>query len=606
MTTFPQLIRDVLAVDTLGSLWAFRPELTLCATIVAILLVRTATAKWKSSAYYLMLLGTAAALYLAICSWAEVPAKSEPIFTGMLVFDSFSVFMRCLLLLFALLFTTFTQVTGVPDPDDASEFYVLILGALLGMCLMVSANHMLMVILGVEMASVPSYVLAGILKQQRQSTEAALKYAVFGAATAGVMLYGISLLVGVLGSAQLPTMAAQLSEMLLGGQAGDRTVALVLGGLMVMVGLAFKLSAVPFHFWAPDVFEGAPAEVAAFLSIASKAAALALLVRLALGFSYFEESWLPMPGAEEVVQLAEWAGDSPPEPDVEGATGSLPGATGSLPARADAPLADKQPVAPGAGLPTPPSNAQAQMRAESFQQQWHARLAALEPARQYIGGLIALLAAVTCTFGNLAAYGQTNMKRLLAYSTIAHAGYLMMPVAAAVASAGQDYGSARFAVASMASYLGIYLFMNFGAFALVAFLRNTLGSENIADYAGLIRRSPGLAVCGTIILFSLVGLPPLAGFAAKFAIFAALFQSRLLLLLAIGGLNTVLSLFYYLRVVRVMVFSPEPADRPAPVIPLASIPGAYCAVLTLPLLVLFVWWGNLFNLTLAATSSLLR
>jgi NADH-quinone oxidoreductase subunit N len=581
--TFYELIHDVLVVDTLGrSLWAFRPELTLCATIILILLARTIAPRWNGSAYCFMLLGTAAALYLAIPGHgaaAEMSVKPAPIFTGMLVYDSFSIFMRSLLLLFALLFATFTHVTGVPDPEDSSEFYVLILGALLGMCLMVSANHMLIVVLGVEMASVPSYVLAGILKQQRQSTEAALKYAVFGAATAGVMLYGISLLVGVLGSAHLPTMAVQLSEMLLQGQSGDRTVALVLGGLMVMVGLAFKLSAVPFHFWAPDVFEGAPAEVAAFLSIASKAAALALLVRLALGFSYFEQSRLPAPAAGQFVQVATW---------IEGAP-------------AEAGLRAKAPPALGAGLPTPPNQI-----VESFQHQAHvARLAALKPAREYIGGLVALLAAITCTFGNLAAYGQTNMKRLLAYSTIAHAGYLMMPVAAAVAAAGQDPDGARFAVASMAFYIAIYLFMNFGAFAVVAFLRNVLGSEAIADYAGLIRRSPGLAVCTAIILFSLVGLPPLAGFAAKFAIFAALFQSRLLVLLAIGGLNTVLSLFYYLRVVRVMVSWPEPADRPAPVVPLASIPGAYCAVLTLPLLVLFVWWGKLFDLAQAAASSLL-
>jgi NADH-quinone oxidoreductase subunit N len=418
-------------------------------------------------------------------------------------------------------------------------------------------------------------VLAGILKHQRQSSEAALKYAVFGAATAGVMLYGISLLVGVLGSAHLPTMAVQLSEMLLRGEAGDRTMPLVLGGLMLMVGLAFKLSAVPFHFWAPDVFEGAPAEVGTLLSIASKAAALGLLVRLTLGFGYFEPSYLPPPHENETLRTADLTVDLQGEMS--------------------------QP------MPFSPASVEAQKVVTSFPSRWHSvRIAALEPARKYLGGLVALLAALTCTFGNLAAYGQTNMKRLLAYSTIAHAGYLMMPVAAAVASVGSDADSSRFAVAAMACYLGIYLFMNFGAFALVAFLRNALGSEEIADYAGLVRRSPGLTVCAVIILFSLVGLPPLAGFAAKFAIFSALFQSRLLLLLVIGGLNTVFSLFYYLRVVRVMIAWPEPSDRPAPTIPLASLPGVCCAALTLPLLVLFVCWGGLFDLASQAASSLLN
>jgi NADH-quinone oxidoreductase subunit N len=240
-------------------------------------------------------------------------------------------------------------------------------------------------------------------------------------------------------------------------------------------------------------------------------------------------------------------------------------------------------------------------------------LAALAPAQAYIAGLIALLAAVTCTFGNLAAYGQTNMKRLLAYSTIAHAGYMMMPVAAAVALLGSgNPAKAEAAVAAVAFYAGIYLFMNLGAFAVVAFLRNVLRSEQIADYAGLIRRSPGLAVCMAIILFSLLGLPPLAGFAAKFTIFAALFKgwkstklAWLLLLLAIGLLNTVLSLFYYLRVVKTMIVAPEPEDRPAPEIGLWSAPGLYCLMVTLPILVLGVWWNGLFDWAETAASTVL-
>ena len=518
---FHELLQQALNQSLGQSLLAFRPELVICATIVLLLMVRMAAPSWKASPFYVMLLGIAAALYLAIPHGVAGAdpffGHQTPLFTGMLVCDSFSIALRGLLLLFVLLFTILTRISGVPDRDDAAEFYLLVLGATLGMCLMVSANHALIILLGIEMASVPCYVLAGLLRHRRKSSEAALKYAIFGAASAGVMLYGISLLVGVLGSAHLPTMASRLAEILHDPAHLDRYVVLVLGGLMLMVGLAFKLSAVPFHFWAPDVFEGAPAEVAAFLSVASKAAALGLLVRLALLFS----------------------------------------ATG--------------------------------------------------PARLYIAGLIGLLAAVTCTFGNLAAYGQTNMKRLLAYSTIAHAGYMMMPVAAAVVLAGRGDGlGARAAVASLLIYLSIYLFMNLGAFAVVAFLRNELGSENIEDYAGLVRRSPGLAVSMAIILFSLVGLPPLAGFTAKFTIFAALFDARLLALLAIGGLNTVLSLFYYLRVVRVMVLAPEPADRMAPSISLFSVPGAYTAVMAAFLVGLFVWWGGLADWAQLSAATLLH
>ncbi len=524
--SFYQLLQDTWQ-DTLGtSLWAFRPELTLCATILALLLVKMFDPGRKTNAFYVVLVGTALALFFAVPGdYLEGGLnRFGPTFTGMLVYDAFAVYMRVVLLFFALLFAAFTQISGIPDRDEETEFYTLILGATLGMCLMVSANHMLIVFLGIEMASVPSYALAGLLKYRRQSSEAALKFAVFGAGTAGVMLYGISLLVGALGSAHLPTMAQQLADMIQTGVVAERTLVLVLGGLMVAVGIAFKVSAVPFHFWAPDVFEGATAEVAAFLSIASKAAALGLLVRLAVGL-------------------------------------------GSA-------------VDPAA-------------------------MAALQPARDYLYGLVALLAAITCTFGNLAAYGQTNMKRLLAYSTIAHAGYMMMAVAAAVALIGSNPAGARSAVAALAFYVGIYLFMNLGAFAVVAFLRNAIGSEEIADYAGLVRTSPGLTVCMGIILFSLVGLPPLAGFAAKFTIFAALFDAGLLLLLVIGALNTVLSLFYYLRVIKVMALPSEVEASPGSAIHLSSIPGAYCLLVTLPLLVLGIWWNTLFDWAHAAAVTLL-
>ena len=536
--SFHELIQTALSKDLWPSLTAFRPELTLCATILALLLVRMCLPRWKAGAYYVALFGTAAAIYLAYLSvsWQTapgtdrvVPVLSQPttLFTGMLVFDSFSLALRMLLLLFVLMFVGFTRVSGVPNSDDATEFYVLVLGATLGMCLMVSANNALVVLLGIEMASVPSYVLAGILRNRRESSEASLKYAIFGAASAGVMLYGISLISGALGSAQLPTMAERLPTILRQSGADHHGILLVLalGALMWMVGLAFKLSAVPFHFWAPDVFEGAPAEVGAFLSIASKAAALGLLTRLTLMFS--------------------WSVDP-------------------------------------------------------------AILADLAPARFYLYSIIAILAVVTCTFGNLAAYGQTNIKRMLAYSTIAHAGYMMMPVAAAVILAGSNPAGMRDAVTALFVYLCVYLFMNFGAFAIVAFLRNKIHSETIADYAGLVRRSPGVAVSMAVILFSLVGLPPLAGFAAKFGVFASLLEANLILLLVIGGLNTVLSLFYYLRVVRVMILSPEPNDRPAPTIPLGSVPGLYAGVLAVALLAMFFWWGGLWKIGQVAASTLMH
>jgi NADH-quinone oxidoreductase subunit N len=178
-------------------------------------------------------------------------------------------------------------------------------------------------------------------------------------------------------------------------------------------------------------------------------------------------------------------------------------------------------------------------------------------------------------------------------------------VAAAVALAGQHPDQSRTAIAALAFYIALYLFMNLGAFSGVAFLRNVIHSEAIDDYAGLIHKSPGLALCLSVILFSLVGLPPLAGFMGKFTIFAVLFDARLLTVLAIGGLNTVLSLFYYLRVVKIMTLSAEPALRPAPVIAMASAPGLYCLMVTAPVVILGVWWNGLFTWAQAAATSFL-
>jgi len=595
---------DQLVADTLGSLWPpFAPEIILCATIFVMLMVRVFEWGKRIDPFLLALAGSALALYFGD-PWQHlgdpVGLPRYELFTGMLVYDKFSIFLRALLLLFALLFAVLTRISGIPARDDRCDFYCLVLGATLGMCLMVSANHLLMVFLAVEMASVPSYALAGLLRERRNSSEAALKYSVYGAGAAGIMLYGISLMAGLLNTAHLPTLAHQLAAQL-PGMPGEQKLVLVLGGLMVMAGLAFKLSAVPFHFWCPDVFEGASAEVNAFLSVASKAAAMGLLVRVVIGFGVVP------------------AGASQPPP-VSADFAAAPAAGGWF-AVADEVAADKAAAADdeddptaadrhraaAAGLPAEPPAADkpAATRTRTAMNR------ALAPVREFVALLVAIVAALTCTFGNLAAYGQTNIKRLMAYSTIAHAGYMMLAVPAALAMAGVSDRGAQRAIAALALYLGVYLFMNLGAFAIVAFLRNQTGSEEIADYSGLVRRSPGIVLCLAVILFSLVGLPPLAGFVGKFAIFASLVEayrvtghSYPIVLLVVGGLNTALSLFYYLRVVKVMTIDPEAERAAAQPFSLVSLPGAYVVAVTLPTILLFVNWDLLNSWTLAATSRL--
>ncbi len=579
----------MLRVTADSSLGVFLPEIIICITIVLILLLRMPRWGRQINAAWIALAGSAAAL-LVVVAWqgmtvADAGERME-IFTGMLVYDGFSVFMRGLLLGFLVLFVIFTALSKIPDQDDRPDVYVLLLGATLGFCLMVSANHLLMVFMAIEMASVPSYVLAGMMRRQRLGSEAALKYAVYGAGASGIMLYGISLLAGLVNAVHLPTVAMRLANSL-PEMGPPQLMVLALASLMIAVGLAFKLSAVPFHFWCPDVFEGATAEIGGFLSVASKAAALALLLRVVIGIGWLApEGVRPGARSEEATSMA---------------------------ARATA----------GRGLDSVRDTAEASVRrAESVS--YTALPAAvdpsardvvnarLQPMRYFMSRLIALLAIVTCTFGNLAAYGQTNIKRMLAYSTIAHAGYMMMAVPALLELVGSSTSDAEYAAASLAIYISVYLFLNLGAFVVVAFLRDRMQSEQIADYTGLLRANPGVAICFSIILLGLFGIPPLSGFLGKFAVFAALTDAfratgsaYLMLLLLFGGINTAVSLFYYLRVIRLMTMAPEAESRAAAVsLPLLSLHGLYVLLLTLPTALLILEWERLNAIVLSAARSL--
>jgi len=568
-----------------SSLGVFRPELVLCGTILLVLLCRLFRATRWVDAAWIACAGAVLALWWA-APWRlltdPAPFARMEIFTGMLVYDGFTALMRGVLLTFFVLFVILTKLSGVPAREDGPDVYVLALGATLGFCLMVAANHLMMVFLAVEMASVPSYALAGLLRRDRRSSEASLKYAVYGAGAAGIMLYGISLIAGLVNAVHLPTVALRLSQALPAMNIDELTV-LGLACLLITVGLAFKLSAVPFHFWCPDVFEGATAEIGAFLSVASKAAALALLVRVVVGLGWLSPTGF-MPGERTLAA---------------GAAANQVSLAGGFLSVADA--------VPG----SPAGGGQAGLPPDADRLDRAACNSNLAPLRSVVSRLVALLAIVTCTFGNLAAYGQTNMKRLLAYSTIAHAGYMMMAAPPILALLGSDAHGAQGGVAALVLYITVYLFMNLGAFAVVALLREAMHSEEIADYAGLLRRCPGVAICFALILLSLIGLPPLSGFLGKLAVFAALTDAfrttgsaYLMVVLFVGGLNTVLSLFYYLRIVRLMTMVPEPESRVPFALPLASLPGAYLLVITLPTVLLILGWEYVSALALAAARSL--
>lgn len=493
--------------STFHSLVIFLPELVLSCSIVLMLLARLTNADRLIPTSWIALLGATSALVIVLYQFWQIGlpnAVPVQIFTGLAMHDPFSIFFRAFLAFFLIFVIVLTVLTGIPDDEDAPDFYSLLSGAVIGMMLMSSANHLLMMFLGIEMASVPSYAMTGFLKGRRQSSEAALKFVVYGAGAAGVMLFGISLLTGLLGTAEFPQLAARFQAVFTGDSHlnDPATRCLVLAMLMIAVGFAFKLSAVPFHFWCPDAFQGASAEVGGFLSIASKAAAFALLVRFTLNL-----------------------------------TGDATGASQGLC------------LACGLGL-----------------------------------GFIATL---TSTFGNLAAYSQQNMKRMLAYSTIAHAGYMLMAVSALLVlkSGGAGPEAGQRAIQGLLYYLSVYLFMNLGAFAIVALIRNQTFSEEIDDYKGLAQQAPVLAVCMAICLFSLVGIPPLGGFYGKAFIFAALYDATrvhwfMWVVLVGGGVNTVISLFYYLRVAKYMCISERAVEAPPVTFPAGSTSGIYVMLLS--------------------------
>lgn len=532
------ILTHMLGNEIPRSLEIFAPELVLCGTVVLLLLWRMFEFHRKLPTCWLALLGALVAFLGTFAQFMYLKGAADvdgslaflfetwglnvsgvgtpgPYFTGLLMHDHFSVFFRLGLNLFLVLVTALTILSGIPDSEDGQDFYTLLIGSTVGMLMATGTNHLLMLFLAIEMMSVPSYVMVAFQKGRRQATEAALKYVVYGAGAAGVMLYGLSLVAGLLGSAEFPQLAERFVLLVDDQQLSmlnATSVTLILGILMIMVGIAFKLSLVPFHFWAPDAFEGASAEVCGFLSVASKAAAFALLVRFVLAFQ-------------------------------------------------------------GSGE-------------------------ALQSLGMFFGVALGVMSILSMTVGNLAAYTQTNVKRLLAYSTIAHAGYMLMAISAlliiinAPQNAGVGTREAVGCVEGLTYYIAVYLFMNLTAFAVVALLRNETFREDLEGLRGAFYgngTSKVLCVCLLLSFFSLVGLPPLGGFFAKMMIFYSAFTAGtvhwfLWVVLAFGGLNTVFSLFYYVNVLKaIFFFEPEAEQRR---VQAPSMAGAYVLLTTLPILAL--------------------
>lgn len=444
----------------LQDIGAIRPELLLTLyafviLIVSVLLPRT-EARWLG---YLSIAGTAA-VFLPLVEMTRLllsyPGAGLEAWNGMFVVDTFALFFKAIFLISAILTMLMSIRYLEIEGAQSGEYYALIMFAVSGMMFMASARDLLLLFVGLETMSLSTYVLAGFLKRDRRSNESALKYFLLGSFSAGLLLYGISLVYAVCGSTDLRTIAGTLPIV-------AREPLMVLGLILLVVGLAFKIAAVPFHMWVPDAYEGAPTAIAAFFSTGIKAAAFAAVLRVLIG-----------------------------------------------------------------GM--------------------------IEASRQWVL-LVVILSAASMTLGNLGALLQDNMKRMLAYSSVAHAGYVLLGVLAA-----QRLGeTGAYGLTAVTVYLLAYTFTNMGAFGLVVSLRRErLVGDQIDDFSGLARRSPLAAFSMLVFMLSLAGIPATAGFVGKWYLFGSAIKAGYLWLALLAVLNSAVSLYFYLRVV-VRMYMGQPA-----------------------------------------------
>jgi NADH-quinone oxidoreductase subunit N len=416
---------------------------------------------------------------LVITAICLVTFQGGELWRGMYSSDPYAFFFKIVFLGAAFLAVGSSFGTSEKMTHHRGEYFALIMLSTVGMMFLASARELITLYIGLELTTIPLFVLVSYTKSSRASTEAGLKYMIIGAVSSAVLLYGMSIVYGMTGLTTLARVTIDLSyQWLLFAKPHDPVFSVAL--IMIIAGLGFKLALVPFHMWAPDVYEGSPTPVTAFLSVGSKAAGLAAFVRIFCGmFSVY------------------------------------------------------------AGSEMAPRN-------------W--------------GTIVAFLAAVTMIVGNVIAIRQTNIKRMLAYSSIAQAGYIMVGVVAASA----------IGIASISFYIFSYLFANMGAFAIVTIFAERTGSEQLADYAGFSKSSPVLAALLSIFMLSLAGIPPLAGFLAKYYVFAAAIEAGYLWLVIIALLTAVVSLYYYANVIRLMYFVPD--ANPHHIVP--SFPAGLVLTLT--------------------------
>jgi NADH-quinone oxidoreductase subunit N len=428
------------------------PEIVLLVSAIVVILLDLFLQR-KSLLAIISLVGLAISFGFAVALWGDNPQTT---FNNMLTVDKFALFFKFLFLVISALVILASTDYVSKFARFQGEYYALVLLSTLGMMLLTAATELITIFVALELISIPLYAMVGFLKDSK-STEASLKYMLLGAIASAILLYGMAFVFGFTGKTQLGDIAQAIGTLSLTG--GSASFGLLLGLILMIVGFGFKIAAFPFQMWVPDVYEGAPTPITAYLSVASKAAGFAIILRVFYSAFNFP-AWLSQ----------DWA------------------------------------------------------------------------------IMFAVLAAIGMTVGNIVAIPQTNIKRMLGYSSIAQAGYLMLGIATMGLATGDDL----LGQSSVIFFLAGYAVTNMGAFIAIIAISNKVGSDLIEDYAGVIKSSPLLALALTLCLISLTGIPLTAGFMGKFYIFSAAVQQDLLWLVIIAVLNSVVSAYYYLRVVKVM------------------------------------------------------
>ncbi len=474
----------------LANLSHYVPELLAIVTMMGLLFLEATYGDDEKGRHYVFWSAIAGIFSTAVFLVLQLGNKPVMIFTNAVVIDPFSTLAKLIMTLGTLGCFIIAKTSSDIYEKLKSEFYIMTTGVLVGGMLLSSANNLLIIYLGIETLSILSYVLAALKKDDDRSSEAGLKYVLYGGLSAGVMLYGISHVYGVLGTIQFNEIIPMMK-----GLNTEQIVILMPSFLLFFVGLGYKIACVPFHMWTPDVYEGSPIPVTAFFSIVPKVAAIACLIRVTLTF--FSD-----PG---VLQYS-WV------------------------------------------------------------------------------GLLSVVSALTMTVGNVSAIGQKSVKRMLAYSSISHAGMMLLGVIVI-----DEVG-----IRAILYYAIAYLFMTLVAFFVTSFVANKYGNDHFERFNGLIKRYPVMAIMMSITLFSLAGLPPFSGFVAKFNILAAIIAKKHYTLAVIAALNSVVSLFYYMKLSRLMILK-EP-DSTESIQSFSFVGQSVIVALAIPIVILGIFWGSIMSI----------